>query len=462
MERTFIRDLKEKAGEKVLIKGWVDIRRDHGKLIFFDLRDFSGMVQAVSTPKGGDVHETANFLRPEWVIEVIGTVNERPANMVNEDLPNGSIELKIEEVKILNEAVTPPIDVRGDGRDIGEESRLKYRYLDLRRPRMQKNLRDRSNVFKFIRDYLINKDFVEIETPILSKSTPEGARDFLVPSRLDRGKFYALPQSPQQYKQLLMVSGFERYFQIARCMRDEDTRGDRQAEFTQLDIEMSFPSQEEILNLVEGMYMEIIKKFYPEKKVLEIPWPRLSYDEAMEKYGKDSPDLRKDKNDPNELAFAWVLGFPLFEKKMVNNHYAPSHHMFTAPREEDLEKLSSAPGEVKAYQHDLVLNGNEIAGGSIRIHQRDLQEKIFDLIGFDKKKQQEFKHMLEAFTYGVPPHGGIAGGMERFLMILEGEESIREVMAFPKTGEGKDLMMEAPSEVEDGQLKELGIEIKKK
>ncbi|MEK7575712.1 MAG: amino acid--tRNA ligase-related protein, partial [Patescibacteria group bacterium] len=337
--------------------------------------------------------------------------------------------------------------------------RLKYRYLDLRRERLQKNLRMRHKIIKFIRDYLSEKGFVEIDTPILTKSTPEGARDFVVPSRLHPGKFYALPQSPQQYKQLLMVAGFEKYFQIAKCLRDEDTRGDRQPEFTQLDLEMSFIEQKDVLDLMENMYTDLVEKLYPEKKIIQKPWPRIDYNEAIKKYGTDRPDLRKNKNDPNELAFVWLVNFPLFEKeKGENDHFTPSHHMFTSPK----GVIELEPQLTKSFQHDMVLNGYEIAGGSIRIHNPHIQTKIFDLIGFSKEEKEYFKHMLEAFEYGVPPHGGIASGLDRLAMILQGEQSIRDVMAFPKTGDGRDLMMDAPADLDQKQLKELGLEIKKK
>jgi aspartyl-tRNA synthetase len=457
-----IKDIKNKAGKTVKLAGWVDVRRDHGKLIFIDLRDASGKVQMVVLPKPEEIHKIADTARSEWVIEIEGEVQKRPENMTNEKELNGEFEILVQKIKIVNEAETPPFDVTTDGNEIGEEHRLKYRYLDLRRGRMQKNLRMRHKVIKFIRDFLSEKDFVEVETPLLTKSSPEGARDFIVPSRLQKGKFYALPQSPQQFKQLLMVAGLEKYFQIVKCLRDEDTRGDRQPEFTQLDLEMSFVEQEDVLQLAEDMYTKLVESLYPEKTITQKPWPRISYKEAMEKYGTDSPDLRKDKNNPDELAFAWILDFPLFEEgKLEDGHYAPSHHMFTAPKEEDLEKLDSDPASAKSYQHDMVLNGYEIAGGSIRIHDPKIQTKVFDLIGFSKKEKEYFNHMLEAFTYGVPPHGGIAPGIDRLVMLLQGEPNIREVIAFPKTGDGRDLVMGAPSEVEKAQLDEAGIEIKK-
>jgi aspartyl-tRNA synthetase len=414
----------------------------------------------VVTPKTEQAYKIAETVRPEWVVEAVGLASERPEKMKNSDLKTGEIEIKVAELKVLSPAETPPIDVSGKGDEINEEVRLKYRYLDLRRPRLQKNLKNRHKAAKFIRDFLTAKDFLEIETPILTKSTPEGARDYVVPSRLHSGKFYALPQSPQQYKQLLMVSGFERYFQIARCFRDEDTRGDRQPEFTQADIEMSFVNQEDILNLTEEMFCKMIVELYPDKKITRTPWPRLDYEEVMEKYGSDRPDLRKNKNDSDELAFVWIINFPLFEKEKKDGHWAPGHHMFTAPKEEDLQKLETAPEQVRSYQHDLVLNGYEIGGGSIRIHDLKIQKKIFDLIGFSKKDTAYFEHMLTAFKYGAPPHGGIAPGLDRLLMILENEPNIREVIAFPKTGDGRDLMMDAPSEISKEQMKELKIKIK--
>ncbi len=462
MQRTLIKDLHSHIGEEVSISGWIDTRRDHGKIVFIDLRDFSGIVQTVIIPKEAKAYQAAEEARSEWVVEIKGMLNKRPEKMVNPDLPTGDIELYVTGFKVITKAETPPFDISGGGHEIDEELRLTYRYLDLRRPRLAKNLRARHAFIKEIRDYLAARDFVEVETPILTKSTPEGARDYIVPSRLSKGEFYALPQSPQQYKQLLMVAGLERYFQIAKCLRDEDTRGDRQPEFTQIDIEMSFVTQEDILALTEGMFTRIVEKLYPEKRILKKPWPRLSYEEVMKKYGNDKPDLRENKDDPDELAFAWVLDFPLFESEKTGKHYVPSHHMFTAPKEENIAKLDVAPHAVRSYQHDLVLNGYEVGGGSIRIHDPALQAKIFDLIGFDEADKENFKHMLTAFSYGVPPHGGIAPGLDRLLMLLQNEPNIREVIAFPKTGDARDLMMGAPSAVKDEQLKELGIKITQK
>ncbi len=460
-DRIKINSLSEKTGEEVLIAGRVDVRRDHGKLIFLDIRDSSGKVQAVALPNHEEAHKVAETVRSEWVIKINGKVNKRPERMIKEGEENGNIELEILELSVINEAKTPPFDVTSDGKEIGEEIRMENRYLDIRRPRMQKNIKNRHKVNKFIRDYLSEEDFIEVETPILSKSSPEGARDYIVPSRTYPGKFYALPQSPQQYKQLLMASGIEKYFQIARCMRDEDTRGDRQPEFTQLDIEMAFTNQEEILALIENMYTKLVQDIYPEKTITKTPWPRIEYDTAMKEYGSDKPDIRKDKNNPDELGFVWIVDFPLFEEEKEDGHYAPSHHMFTSPKEEDIDKLESDPKSVRSHQYDLALNGFEIAGGSIRIHNPKIQSKVFDLIGFTDEQKKYFSHMLEAFTYGIPPHGGIASGLDRLLAVLEKEESIREVIAFPKTGEGKDLLMDSPSNVEESQLKELGIKIEK-
>lgn len=469
MSRIYCIDALKHIGEKIELFGWIDVRRDHGKLIFFDLRDRSGKIQLVVAPKPDDVHAVAEKLRPEWVVRVSGEVKERPADMVNLEIPTGKIELKVAKIEVLTESKTPPFDLTGEGYDIGEEARMKYRYLDLRRPRLAKNLRERARVIKFIRDFLFEREFIEVETPILSKSTPEGARDYLVPSRLEKGFFYALPQSPQQYKQLLMVAGVEKYFQIARCFRDEDTRGDRQPEFTQLDLEMSFADREDVLQLTEELYLALVKTLYPEKKLTLSPdgkIPRITYKEAMEKYGTDKPDIRNDKNDPDELAFIFVLDFPAFEWKETEKRWDSTHHPFTKPQVKDTEEFwkefKARPGEILADQYDFVLNGYEIGGGSIRIHDPELLRAVFEALGNKPEDiERQFGHMFEAFRYGVPPHGGIAPGIDRLVMILQDEPNIREVIAFPKTGDGRDLMMGAPSEVSKEQLKELGIDIKK-
>lgn len=467
MTRIFIDELHDHVGKEVLLKGWVDTRRDHGKLIFLDLRDKSGYVQMVALPNHEEAHRVANTLRPEWVVEVKGMVNERPERMKNEEQQNGDIEIEILELSVLNEAETPPFDIYGSGEEINEELRLKYRYLDLRRPRMQQNLRLRDKIITFFRSHMHKNGFVEIETPILMKGTPEGSREYLVPSRIHNGEFYALPQSPQQFKQLAMVAGFERYFQVARCMRDEDLRGDRQPEFTQLDFEMSFVTQEDVLEYTEKMFIALVKELFPEKTITEIPFPRLTYEESMEKYGSDKPDLRKDKNNPHELAFVWVLDFPMFEK-MEDGNIQSMHHPFCSIKEEDKEKFIQ--GELredellslKANAYDLVLNGYELSSGSIRIHEPELQKRVFDLLGITEEEQRnKFGHMLEAFKYGAPPHGGFAPGIDRIVMLLAGEPNIREVIAFPKNGEARDPMMNAPSKVGDKELKELGIKITK-
>jgi aspartyl-tRNA synthetase len=463
MERTLVKNTVEKVDQEVLLKGWVASIRDHGKITFIDLRDRTEIIQCVgqNLPK----------VSVESVVEINGKVAKRPEKLVNEDLETGEVEIQIEELKVLSLAKELPLPIDTDGYEIGEETRLKYRYLDLRRPRMTRNIRTRSQVVMFIRNWLIERDFVEVETPILTKTTPEGARDFLVPSRLKQGKFYALPQSPQQYKQLLMVAGLEKYFQIARCFRDEDPRADRAyGEFTQLDLEMSFVTQEDILQLTEKLYTELAETIFPEKYITQKPWPRLSHKEAMEKYGTDKPDLRRDKNDPNELAFAWTLDFPLFVEQTEEDFFhgsgkakfGPSHHMFTAPHPDDVELLGSDPMKVRGLQHDMVLNGFEVGGGSIRIHDPEIQQKVFALIGFSEEQKAQFEHMLTAFTYGVPPHGGIAPGIDRFIMAALGEPSVREVMAFPATAGGSTAVVEAPGEATDEQLEELGIKVMKR
>lgn len=463
-----ILNTKAVSKENVKVAGWVDVVRSHGKVLFFDLRDSSGILQVVFTPSNKD-YSLAKEVRSEWVVEITGKISKRPENMVNPNIETGRFELQAEELKVLSKAKTPPFEITEDTSGINEETRLKYRYLDLRSERMRKIIHLRNEIFLFARNYLNKEGFVEIQTPILSKSTPEGARDYLVPSRLHPGKFFALPQSPQQYKQLLMIAGFEKYFQIAPCFRDEDARADRSpGEFYQLDMEMSFVKQEDILSLTEQLFTEMIKKILPEKHFTFSPWPRLQYDKVMEEYNSDKPDLRKDKNDPNELAFAWVVDFPLFTPQVKDDYFhgsgeakfAPSHHMFTAPKEEDIPLLDKDPLKVKSYQHDLVLNGYEVGGGSIRIHQKELQDKIFNLIGFTEEQKSQFSHFLEAFNYGAPPHGGIAPGLERLLMVLTGESSLREVMAFPLSGDGRDLMTGAPSKVSKEQLKELKIDEK--
>lgn len=460
MPRTLAAETPAQANKPVQLSGWIHRIRKHGKIVFLDLRDRSGLVQIVTGPWAKEPYEVAKSLGVEDNVTIAGTVVERKADAVNPDIRSGTVEVQADQITVLNKSLTPPFEINTGTQDVDEELRLRYRYLDLRTERMHKNIVNRANVIKFLRAYLDGQGFTEIETPVLTASTPEGARDYVVPTR-NKGQFYALPQSPQQYKQLLMVSGFERYYQIAKCMRDEDTRGDRQPEFTQLDMELSYTTQEEIMNLVETMYTEMVRTVYPEKHITQAPWPRLTYAESMEKYGNDKPDLRKDKNDLNELAFAWIVDFPLFEWNEKENRIDPMHHMFTMPKEEHLKFLDNEPLKIIGQLYDMVCNGYEVASGSIRIVDQDIQEKVFEIIGMTKEEaHRKFGHMLEAFTYGAPPHGGIAPGIDRMQMILENEPSIREVIAFAKTGEGRDLMMHAPSPLAQAQLDELGIKLK--
>ncbi|MBE9502079.1 MAG: aspartate--tRNA ligase [Chloroflexi bacterium] len=577
---------KNNVGQKVTLAGWVHRRRDHGGLVFIDLRDREGLVQVVFNPdvsEGG--HKVATKLRHEYVVKVTGEVAKRPPGTENPKLATGEVEVIAEEVEILNPSKTPPFDVSEDV-EVDENLRLKYRYLDLRRGRMRDNIILRHRVIKFIRDFLDAKGFIEIETPILIKSTPEGARDYLVPSRLHPGRFYALPQSPQQLKQLLMVAGFEKYFQIARCFRDEDLRADRQPEFTQLDLEMSFIDEEDILSLMEELFIALVENVKPSMRVMT-PFPRLSYLDAMERYGIDKPDLRfgveiRDLSDiaaqsdfavfrtaledggkvkgicapgcahysrrqleelaefvqargaqglvtlplapekeqaksvaarfltreqtgemaarfeakegdlllivagkasvvegalsalrlevarrleladPNLLVFCFILDYPLLEWSEEEGRWEPMHHPFTAPKDEDIPLLDTAPERVHAKHYDLVCNGCELSSGSIRIHKRELQEKVFRLLGYGKEEvTQRFGHLLEAFEYGAPPHGGIAPGIDRVVMILAGEETIRDVIPFPKNQSAMDMMFDAPSPVSEEQLRELHLRLRR-
>ncbi|HNV96966.1 MAG TPA: aspartate--tRNA ligase [bacterium] len=470
--KTYINEtIKKPIGEEIVVAGWINKLRKMGKLVFFDLRDSTGLLQIICVPSEMTNGEILKDLGHEYVVEITGIIQERGEKQINNEILTGKIELLAKDVKIISTSEVPPFEIDNEERQAGEELRLKYRYLDIRHERMTKNLKYRHKVIHFFRNFLTDNGFTEIQTPILTKSTPEGARDYVVPSRLHKGKFFALPQAPQQYKQLLMVAGLERYFQVAPCFRDEDARADRSpGEFYQLDMEMSFMNQSEILDLVENMMTKMVKELFPEKHFTFSPWPRLNYKDVMEKYKTDKPDLRKDKNDKNELALAWVINFPLFTEQSEEEFFhgsgkgkwAPSHNMFTAPQESDIELLDKDPGKVKSYQHDMVLNGYEVGGGAVRIHDVKLQEKIWDLIGFTNEQKEQFKHYFEAFKYGVPPHGGIAPGIDRLLMVLLNEKNLREVTAFPLTSDGRDPMMESPAKITKEQLEELGLEIKTK
>ncbi len=463
--RTYIKDLNKHFTESVIVMGWVKVRRDQGKMIFLDLRDATGMVQGVILPNHTDALAVGNILRTEWCVEVTGTVNERPERNRKIGVVNGELELEITGIKVLNESETPAFDLTTDGKEVNEEVRLRYRYLDMRRDRVSKNIKNRFSVQQLVRNHLAGKGFIEVETPLMSAPTLEGSRSYVVPSRIWKGSFYSLPQSPQQYKQLLMVGGVERYFQFARCMRDEDTRGDRQPEFTQMDLEISFASEEEIMNINEEVLIKIVKELYPEKRIQQIPFPKISYKESMEKYGNDKPDIREDKTDENLLAFCWVTDFPMFERTGEDNvdgtgEWTFTHNPFSKPREEYMDDFMNKKdiGNILTTQYDIALNGFEIGGGSLRNYKADALKKTFQIMGYDDVKIDEmFGHMIDAMKFGAPPHGGIAWGFDRLMMILENEPNIREVIPFPKTGEGKDLMVNAPGVISDKQKRELGI-----
>lgn len=467
--RIYIKNLSEYVDQEVSVSAWIDVRRDQGKMVFFDLRDVTGKVQAVVLPNHVDALNVAQRVRPEWVVTVTAKVNKRPERNIKADVLNGDIELEVLSITVLNEASTPAFDISTDGYEVGEEVRLTKKYLDHRRARMQRNIRLRHKVMKFVRDELDQEGFIEIETPLLTNPTPEGARSYLVPSRVWQGNFYALPQSPQQYKQLLMVGGFEKYFQFAKCMRDEDTRGDRQPEFTQMDLEMSFVAREEVMRLNEELLIKLVRTHFPEKRIQSVPFPVLTYQEAMETYGNDRPDLREDKEDPNLLAFCWVIDFPFFKKTAESDdpeaegEWTFTHNPFSKPKDEHMEWLMKKEhiGDILTTQYDVCLNGYEIGGGSIRNHNPEALKTVLEIMGYDEARiESNFGHMLEALGSGTPPHGGIAWGFDRLMMLLLNEPNIREVMAFPKTGEGKDLLMQAPSPAPAKTLKELGITLK--
>lgn len=446
------------VSKEVTLCGWVATRRDHGKIIFIDVRDRYGITQITFLPKDSpDAYKKVEEIRPEYVIQVSGIVRQRPVNTINPKLSTGEIEILARNLEVLNPSLTPPFEIE-DNLEITEEMRLKYRYLDLRRRKVLNNFNLRQRVYKIIRAFMDKEGFIESETPILTKSTPEGARDYLVPSRLNPGEFFALPQSPQLFKQILMVSGIDRYYQIAKCFRDEDLRADRQPEFTQLDFEMSFVNEEDIFSLVERLLQLVLKEI--KDKEIKIPFPRLTYAETIKQYNSDKPDLRKDTN--SEFAFVWITDFPLFKYNEEEKRWESEHHPFTAPSDEDLDILEKAPLKVRSRSYDLVLNGAEIGSGSIRIHDQKLQERIFKIIGINKAEAyKRFGFLLEAFQFGAPPHGGFAFGLDRLLAILAAEESIREVIAFPKTQKAFCPLTNAPSEVDERQLKELNLVIKK-
>jgi aspartyl-tRNA synthetase len=467
MERTLIIDTLKKIGETVKLNGFVDVRRDMGKLIFLDVRDRTGLIQVVINPATApDAHKIAQDLRNEFVVEIEGIVKERPEKLINTNLATGKVELDLTGLKILSKSKTLPFEVNGDTRAVNEELRLKYRYLDIRSARMAKNLRLRDQVATMVRDYMHRNGFVEIETPMLTKTSPEGARDFLVPSRLQPGKFYALPQAPQQYKQLLMIAGIERYFQMARAMRDEDLRGDRQLEHTQIDLEMSFVNQREVLDIVEGMYTEICEALG--KKIWKKPFPVFTYEQAVKQFGADKFDMRAaNERDPDTLAFAWVVDFPLFEWGEDEKRFTFAHNPFSAPHPEHVAKLMSAKdgtdkelGNLHAQQYDLVCNGFELASGGVRISDPVVQRKVFEIMGLAQEEINErFGHILEAYEYAAPPHAGMAPGFDRFLMLLAHEENIREVIAFPVNSSGQSSVMDAPSKASEKQLKDLHIKL---
>jgi aspartyl-tRNA synthetase len=461
--RTLIKDTLDHIGKEVLLQGWVDTKRDHGKLTFIDLRDRTGKIQCVGFQKMGE-------LSVESVVEIKGTVKKRPEKLVNPKILTGSIEVDVEEYTILNKAAELPIQIDTDGHEIGEDIRLRYRYLDLRRDRMQRILRLRSQYFHGIRESLIKRDFVEIETPVLTKSTMEGARDFLVPSRFQHGKFYALPQSPQQYKQLLMTAGFERYFQFPRCLRDEDLRADRGFEHTQLDLEMSFVNREDVMQAVEEVVKEAVGSVGG--KLKDQTFPVIDYKDAMQKYGADKFDLRtEDEKKEGVLAFAWVINFPFFKKvdkkdaaeiRDSKSGWTFTHNPFSLPIPEHTEWLLKGENidQIITTQYDLVCNGYEAGGGSIRAHRPEVLEATYKVMGYSKEEtEKSVGHMLEAFRLGTPPHGGIALGLDRHVMILSGENSLKEAIAFPMTSTGRTAVMDAPSDVSNEQLDELGLSI---
>ncbi len=442
-------------GQTATLLGWVHRRRDHGQLVFFDLRDRAGLTQVViAGKKQPELFERAKEIRSEFVVAVTGEVRPRPAGTENPKLPTGLVEVGARELVVLNVSKTPPFEIEDDT-TLSDEVRLKYRYIDLRRPSLARNLVLRHRIIKAFRDAFDAEGFLEVETPILTKSTPEGARDYLVPSRLNPGKFYALPQSPQLFKQLLMIGGLDRYFQIARCFRDEDLRADRQPEFTQLDLEMSFIDEETIYALIESVLARVLKAACDID--LAIPFPRMTHAEAMATHQSDKPNLR---TDAHPWAFLWVTDFPLFHFNEEAKRWEAEHHPFTSPREQDLPTWEQQPGSAVARAYDLVLNGIELGSGSIRIHHAELQRRLLQFLGLpDAQIDERFGFLIEALSYGAPPHGGFALGLDRLLALLTGSESIRDVIAFPKTQKAACLLTDAPSHVASAQVRDLGLTV---
>ena len=469
--RTLSTEAIGSVGEAIELEGWVDARRDHGKLIFFDLRDRKGIIQCVVTPEKA-AYAAAGEIRPEWVIKIEGKVNRRPEKMQNPASPTGTVEVEVQAIEILSKSETIPFPIDVDGSEIDENVRLKYRYLDMRRPRIQKIMRMRSKLIRALREALYAEEFVEVETPMLTKATKEGARDFLVPSRLNPGKFYALPQSPQQYKQLLMVGGLERYFQVAKCIRDEDLRADRGFEFTQLDLEMSFVEQRDVMELVSRVVKQAVGEMGA--KLKDNPFPVIAYEEAIKKYGSDKFDLRtEEEKEDGVLSFAWVINFPFFksvdkgdiaEVRDGKSGWTFTHNPFSMPMPDYLADHLAGKnvGDILTTQYDLVCDGYEVGGGSIRAHRADILEATMRIMGYDENALKEsMGHMLEAFSFGAPPHGGIALGLDRLVMLLAGETSLRETIAFPMSSSGQTAVMDAPSTATPEQLAELGIQITK-
>lgn len=463
MNRTLIKDLVDNVGSEVTFAGSVHVRRDHGKIVFFDMRDETGHVQTVFSNKNEGLFAKLHDIRSEWILSITGLVKERPEKLINADEANGSIEVEATGLEVLSKAHTPPFDPTEDTSNIGEETRLEYRYVDLRSERMQTNIRLRSEFVRRCREFLFGERFVEIETPLLTQSTPEGSRDFVVPSRHNPGSFYALPQSPQQYKQLLMGSGFERYFQTARALRDEDLRADRGYEHTQLDIEMAYATRDDVMNIIETMMIEVVEAMG--YTIKEKPFPRIACKDAIAKHGDDKFDLRtEEEKERGVLAFAWVIDFPFFEKTDAGT-WTFSHNPFSMPNTEHLEDHLAGKNieNIVTQQYDLVCNGFETGGGSIRAHDPEILRATYKIMGYDDEQiEKSVGHMLEAFSYGIPPHGGIAIGIERMIMTLANEAYLREVQAFPMTGRGKTAVMDAPGPITPEQLAELGLSVKKK